>query len=275
MKQNFHEKLAFIKSRTALYLNDSQTRTGKIVEIILLGFNLAACFLYVASTYENRMPGWLIFLDVIVAVEFIIEYLLRIWTAEKKCRYLFSFYGIIDLVTILPSLVLLPELGFLRILKVLKVLRILRFLRFFENRSFFFGTITPIQLQACRTIFTIFILLFSSSGFILFAESFNVSPQIQTFGEAFYFCVITLSTVGFGDFIPVTPWGRAVTTIMIMFGAILIPWQAGKLIRMLSRESGKIPSVCQQCGLKGHDPDASHCRACGAVIFQEYEGNSD
>jgi len=105
-----------------------------------------------------------------------------------------------------------------------------------------------------------------------YAESHHDAPLIQTFGDAFYFSVVTLSTVGFGDITPLTVGGRWVTAVMIMGGAILVPFQAGKLVKMmLSGENRKNRATCPQCGLIGHDYDASHCKACGAVIYQEYD----
>ena len=266
-----------IKKKIAFYLNDSETSAGKIVDLILLVLNIIAITVYVAETYfgKTNKTTHTIFLvlEIIIVSFFSIEYILRIISAEKKLKYIFSFYGIIDLVSILPSFIPGDELKFLR---VLKVLRILRFLRFLETESFFFGKISKFRLQVIRTIFTVFTILFVSAGLIYSAETISKVPgyTIQTFGQAFYFTVTTLSTVGFGDFVPVSAWGMAFTAIMIMGGAILIPWQVGKLIRMLILgDSRKKETTCSKCGLIGHDMDASHCKACGNVVFQEYEGD--
>ena len=97
--------------------------------------------------------------------------------------------------------------------------------------------------------------------------------MIHTFGDAFYYVVTTLSTVGLGDYVTVTGPGKTFTVVMILSGAILIPWQAGKLIRMLIMEDASKKNVtCSKCGLVGHDHDASHCKACGNIIFQTYNG---
>jgi voltage-gated potassium channel len=265
-----------IKTKIAFYLNDSQTSAGKVVDLILLAVNIVACGVYVGETYWKTKNGAIetafFSLEIIIATFFSIEYLLRIFIADKKMHYIFSFYGMIDLISIIPSFIPGDELKFLR---VLKVLRILRFLRFLETDTFFFGRISKFQLQVLRTIFTVFTILFVSAGLIYSAETISKIPNhtIHTFGEAFYFTVTTLSTVGFGDFVPISRLGMAFTAIMIMGGAILIPWQVGKLIRMLvAGEGGKKSVTCPQCGLVGHDPDASHCKACGHVIYQEYQG---
>jgi len=262
---------AEIKKKIAFYLNDSSTTTGKVVDLALLAVNILACAQYVVGTYSETQHFGLVAADAAVAILFFVEYALRVYSAEKKREYIFSFYGLIDLLSILPSIATADGLVFLR---VLKVLRILRFLRFLENETFFFGRISPFRLQVCRAVFSVFTILFVFAGMIFYSESINPLSTIKTFGESFYFTVTTLSTVGFGDFIPVSRLGMFFTALMIMVGAIVLPWQVGKLIRMLIlAEAGKKTVTCPRCGLTGHDPDASHCKACGHVIFQKYDGD--
>jgi voltage-gated potassium channel len=100
----------------------------------------------------------------------------------------------------------------------------------------------------------------------------DTNPAIKNFGDAFYFSVVSLTTVGFGDIIPASEGGRWVTVLMIFSGIILIPWQVGQIVKEWIRLSAKKEVVCPRCGLKYHDKDASHCKACGHVIFQEFDG---
>ena len=262
---------ARIKEKIAFYLNDSSTTVGKLVDLALLAVNILACTLYVAGTYCETQHLPFVVADAIVALIFFAEYALRIYSSDRKLKYIFSFYGIIDLLSILPSIATAEGLVFLR---VLKVLRILRFLRFLEDETFFFGKISRFRLQVCRALFSVFTILFVFAGLIYYSESPAPHSTIKTFGESFYFTVTTLSTVGFGDFTATTRMGMFFTTLMIMVGAVVIPWQVGKLIRMLIlADTGKKTVTCPQCGLTGHDPDASHCKACGHVIFQKYDGD--
>jgi len=262
-----------LRAKIGFYLDDPETTTGKAIDLIMLFFNLLACSLFVFSSYlKNGSPTWLTIAEIAVVIVFSAEYILRLWSSPKSLKYIFSFYGIIDLISILPSFITVKGLTFLW---AFKVLRILRFLRYFKDERFFFGRLNRLQLQAARTVLTILIILFVSSGFILYTEAGMPGAKINTFGEAFYFCVATLTTVGFGDFVPVTATGRWFTVSMILVGIILIPWQAGRLVKMLvSSEKHKRHVVCNACGLTDHDPDASHCKSCGAVIFQEYQGES-
>jgi voltage-gated potassium channel len=266
-----------LKRAITYYLDSNDSFAGRMLDLILTLLNLIACGMVVIESFyfsETQWPEILKIAESTIITLFLTEYILRLYSSEKKVKYIFSFYGIIDLLSILPSLFSNSAFAFLR---ALKVLRILRFLRFLENETFFFGKISKIQLQALKTIFTVFTILFVFSGFILFAERHSglQNIQIKKFSDAFYYVVTTLSTVGFGDFVTVSSGGKMFTVIMILSGAILIPWQAGRLIQMLLYiESGKTDVVCGKCGLRWHDRDASHCKACGSIIFQEYNGNS-
>jgi voltage-gated potassium channel len=121
-----------------------------------------------------------------------------------------------------------------------------------------------------RLLFTIFMIFFISSGFFWWAE-YEVNKNLSTYGDSFYYTVVTLTTVGFGDITPVTETGRWVTVIMIISGIILIPWQAGLIIKEWLYLSRNNDIMCRSCGLTGHDLDAVHCKYCGALIFQKYE----
>ena len=265
------------KEKILYYLDSNESSTGRIVDLFLTTVNLFACGLIVVQSLYAQgesWPLWLRLAEGFVVVTFSAEYMLRLLTAKSKLTYIFSFYGFIDLVSILPSIITIEGFNFLR---ALKVLRILRFTRMLKSTDFFFGKISRFQLQAVKTLFTVFTILFVFSGFIYFAESASGKPDvvIHNFPEASYFVITTLSTVGFGDYVPVTSLGKFFTAVMILSGAILIPWQAGRLVRMLVRNEGSKNEVtCPSCGLTGHDPDASHCKACGHVIFQKYDGDA-
>lgn len=273
---NTEAPMTINKEKILYYLDSNESSTGRIVDLFFTLVNISACGLIVIqSLYApgERWPLWLKLAEAGVVIIFSVEYILRIATAKNRLRYIVSFYGIIDLVSILPSIITVEGFNFLR---ALKVLRILRFTRMLGTTDFFFGKISRFQLQAVKTLFTVFTILFVFSGFIYFAESASGRQDIiiHNFPEASYFVITTLSTVGFGDYVAVTALGKFFTAVMILSGAILIPWQAGKLVRMLVRNEGSKQEItCPSCGLTGHDLDASHCKACGHVIFQKYEGD--
>jgi len=259
-----------LKDKIAFYLDDSKTFTGKIIDLGLVVVNIFVCILFVIDSYMQSQSFVLNLIENIIVSIFIMEYFLRFWVTKSKLKYIFSFYAIIDILSILPSIMFLHNLQFLR---GFKVLRILRFLRFLETEEFFFGRLSKIKLQLIKTIFSGWTIIFISSSFIHYAEKDCEFSNIKTFGDSIYFSVITLSTVGFGDLIPITDLGRFFTVIMILGGAIVIPVQAGILINLFIKDNIiNKKTICSKCGLSNHDLDASHCKACGTVIFQEYDG---
>jgi voltage-gated potassium channel len=265
-----------IRDVVRFYLLDHRTWLGKAIDVALLALNLAFVAVFVAGTYplEPALSRDLLRLEGVIAVVFLVEATLRVYGAEHRLGELFDPYTVVDLVAIAPALVVLAspatlgvEAGFLR---VVRVVRVLRFYRFTRDAEFFFGTVADNTLRALELLLTVLVLFFLSAG-LFYSVEHVANPNVDTFGDAFYYTVVTLSTVGFGDVLPVTPAGRWVTVATILAGIILVPWQASKIVREWAARD-TVDVTCPNCGLAAHDRDASHCKACGHVIYQEYDG---
>jgi len=264
------------RQQVRFYLLDHETALGKVIDIALLLLNLLFVAVYVAQTYTVAPETSELLWDLEVAIGgiFAVEYVLRLYGASDRVAEALNGYTMVDLVAILPTLVLVlfpvsavsPNIGFLR---VIRVVRVLRFYRFTQDAEFFFGTVDDNTLRVVKLLLTVLILFFVSGGLFYSVEA-AANPNVNTFGDAFYYIVVTISTVGFGDIIPVTRAGRWVTVAAILAGIIIIPWQAGKIIREWGSKE-QVNVTCPECGLSYHDPDASHCKACGHVIYQEYD----
>lgn len=264
------------------YLIDCKTPVGKLIDIFIIVLNLVICGIFVVETYpvpESTIQLlWKI--EVIIVFFFIIEYAARLYGAKTRFKQLTDVYSIIDLIAILPtlSLLVLPVFGialdlrFVKGIRIFRVARIFRFLRFTADPDFFFGSITTPLLKAVQLFLTIFIIFFVSSGLFFHVES-AVNPDVRNFGDAFYFSVVALTTVGFGDITPLSGAGKWVTVVMICSGVVLIPWQISRVVREWIHIASKKEVVCRRCGLRYHDPDASHCKSCGSIIYQEYDGD--
>lgn len=274
--QNTNSKLLNFREKIRFYLIDCNTFTGKIIDIFIIFLNLLVCITFVLETYdifsEYRTLLWNI--EVFAVVFFIIEYIARLYAEKNRLNYFFSLYSFIDLIAILPTIILFipgsTNIGFIKGLRIFKVFRIFRFLRFLSDPDFFFGKINMQLLRVVRLIVTILIIFFVASGFFYHVENTGNS-KINNFGDAFYFCVVTLTTVGFGDIIPKSEAGRWVTVMLILSGIILIPWQASQIVKEWTKMSSKKNVICKKCGLKYHDLDASHCKSCGNIIYQEID----
>lgn len=273
MEKGFRETLQF-------YLVDCKTALGKIIDIFIILLNLFICAILVIETYDVSHETMHI-LDIaenIIVFFFIAEYAARLYGAENRLKQLTDIYSIIDLIAILPTiaLIIFPyfgislDLSMIRFIRIIRVLRIFRFLRFTADPEFFFGNLTIHVLRVVKLFMIVLIIFFISSGFFYYFEN-GVNKNVATFGDAFYFTVVTLTTVGFGDITPVTDWGRRVTVIMIISGIIFIPWKVSQIIREWVHMASKSDVTCPKCGLRYHDRDASHCKSCGSIIYQEIE----
>ena len=271
----FRENLQF-------YLIDCKTLLGKLVDVFIILLNLVICAIFVIDTYPvseaTRQLLWKT--EVIIVLFFIVEYAVRLYAAKSRTRQLIDVFSIIDLIAILPtlSLIVLPMFGiapnfdFIKAIRGFRVLRIFRFLRFTADPHFFFGSITVQLLNVVRLFMSILIIFFVSSGLFFGVEN-PQNPYVGTFGDAFYFSVVALTTVGFGDITPLSAAGKWVTVLMILSGMIIIPWKISLIIREWVHMAVKKEVVCQGCGLRFHDRDASHCKSCGHIIYQEYDGD--
>ena len=268
---NFRETVEF-------YLIDYRTPLGKGIDISIIFLNLLVCAIFVIDTYNisEATRTFLWRLEIFVVALFVVEYVARLYGAPSRKKQLVEVYSVVDLLAILPTLfqAVLPLFGlslniaFFKTVRIFKVFRIFRFLRFLTDPNFFFGSVSLEVLKVARLVTTILIIFFISSGLFFYFES-PVNDQVRNFGDAFYFTVVALTTVGFGDIIPITEAGKWVTVLMILSGIILIPWEASQIVKEWILISRKTSVLCPQCGLGEHDIDADYCKRCGHYLYHE------
>ncbi|MBD2247832.1 ion transporter [Nostoc sp. FACHB-888] len=253
------------RQETEFYLKDLETPLGKAINLSLAAMVLISSGIFVAETYNipDSVRFQLHLVDTAIVIIFAAEYSLRLWSAENKIKYIFSFYSIIDLMAILPFFLGMVDISFIRLLRWFRILRLIRFI----DRKFFFASIsTEDGMIFARILFTLFAIVFIYSGLIYQVEH-PVNPQnYGTFLDAFYFSVVTMTTVGFGDVTPISELGRLLTVLMIFTGIALIPWQVGDLIKRVVKTTNQVETVCSGCALTFHDIDAGFCKRCGAKL---------
>lgn len=244
---------------------DVETKPGRMVDFFIISLILLSSTIFVATTYP--LPGnvhyFLTVADKVILVIFTIEYLLRFYVAKNKVKHVVDIYSIIDLVAILPFLLGFLGLGFVRVFRVFRILRLIRYIR----RRYLFGHVTSEEgYIGANLLFTVFCIIFVFAGLIYDVERV-VNPEINTFFDAVYYAVVGLTTVGFGDVTTVTDTGRALTLLMILSGIIFVPFQVSTFFKRVVEKVGKVKITCKGCGLHYHEPDATHCKACGYRIF--------
>jgi len=258
-------KFKTLKERIHFYFKDVDTFPGWMTDFILVVLILTVSALYVILTYpiSDDLRKVLFGIETVIMVFFTIEYVLRLYVAEGKIKHIFNVYSLIDLLTILPFIFGFVELGFLRIFRVFRILRLIRFMK----RKYLIGRLTnEEEYLGANLLFTIFAIIFVSAGLMYHVES-DINPGINTFFDATYYMVISLTTVGFGDVVPVSTEGRLVTLLAIASGIIFVPVQISTFFKKIIEKIGKVRRTCKGCGMHYHEPDATHCKSCGHRIF--------
>ncbi|MGK7902234.1 MAG: ion transporter [Hormoscilla sp.] len=255
-----------LREKVAFYLA-VETPAGRVVNLIITGLVLLSSVIFVIETY--RIPPELLLtlkaINTLIIICFAVEYLLRLWCAEQKVKYLLSIYSLIDLVVILPFFLGVIDVSFILIFRWLRILHLMRFI----TSKTWLGIINQEDgVILARILFTLFAIIFIYSGLIYQVEHAVNSEAFRTFFDAVYFSIVTMTTVGFGDITPVSEGGRWMTLFMIVTGIALIPWQVGDLIKHLVKTANHIEMPCPGCGLYFHDADAKFCKHCGTKLEQ-------
>ncbi len=254
-----------LQQQLGFYLEDIETPVGKTINLGITALVLLSSGIFVAQTYAlpAELRQILDQLDTVILGVFAIEYLLRFWAAEKKLRYVFSLYSIIDLLAILPFFIGVFNISFLRVFRWFRILRLVRFV----SGNTIFGYVTgEDSVILSRILLTLVIIVFVFSGLIYQVEHPTDPEDFGTFLDAVYFAVATMTTVGFGDVTPKSQLGRFLTVLMILTGITLIPWQIGDLVKRVARTQDQLQIACTNCGLAFHAADANFCRNCGTRL---------
>ena len=205
----------------------------------------------------------------ILTILFTAEYLLRLWVAREPVRYARSFYGIVDLLAVLPTYlaIIFPAGRFLlafRILRVLRVFRILKLAHYVREAA-----ILSAALRASRRKIIVFVFTVLTVVVVVGALMYLVEGPAHGFDNiptGMYWAIVTLTTVGYGDLSPTTPLGRMLASALMILGYGIIAVPTGIVTLELNRAARQDTRSCRGCGTTGHDADARYCRYCGTDL---------
>ncbi|QHI39282.1 Cyclic nucleotide-gated potassium channel [Kordia antarctica] len=226
------------KERIRKIIEDNDTKSGRLFDITIQILILLSIVVYCFGTLPNLSPFWVQTLDIInnvCYVVFTIEYFARIYITKNKLKYIFSFYGIIDLLAILPFL--FAKQFDLRAIRALRIFRIISALRIskYNNAIRRFA----IALRIIRPELTLFFILtgifiFLSAAGIYYFENEAQPEQFASIFHSLWWAIITLTTVGYGDIYPITLGGRVFTFVMLLIGLGIITIPTGLIASALS-----------------------------------------
>lgn len=251
------------------------TRGGRLFDIGLLVTILISVLVVMLESVAEIRQDWGLLLwrmELLLTLLFTIEYILRLSCVERPARYATSFYGIIDLLALLPTYiaVLLPGtqslivIRALRLVRVFRVLRIAHCLREAENLW--------VALRATQSKIAVFLLVVLSLVLIMGSTMYLVEGPENGFTNipiSVYWAIVTMTTVGYGDLSPHTPFGKFLASIAMILGYSIIIVPTGIFsveVVTASRITPRLEIRCEQCGLEQHELDAIHCRHCGAPL---------
>ncbi|MCC4770423.1 ion transporter [Methanosarcina sp. DH2] len=261
--------------RNTLYtiIFEADTPAGKLFdEVLILTILLSVIVVMLDSvrSIEALYGNLFNFLELAFTILFTIEYFLRLICVGRPSRYARSFFGIVDLIAILPTYfsLLLPGSEFLLVIRSLRLLRIFRVLKLAQ----YLGEADLLikALRASRRKITLF--LFTVSNLVIIMGSLmyvieGTDNGFTSIPRSIYWAIITLTTVGYGDIVPETNLGQALASVIMIIGYSIIAVPTGIVTSEITYASRYSKGrVCQNCSFEGHDIDAKFCKRCGAEL---------
>ncbi|CAI0926993.1 MlotiK1 channel [Serratia liquefaciens] len=269
-----------LRQRSYRLLFDNHSRIGRRMETFWIGAALLSVILLFLEPGGSALysPGrqaiYLFFwAEVIFTGIFTLEYLLRLWSTPPEQHYALSFFGIVDLLTVLPLYIiwLFPQMTMefvmlLRVLRILRVLRVLKLLRYMSEMGMIWRSIKLARHKLAMFFGFVAVVLCVFGGLMYAIE--GGSGGFTSLAAAIYWAVVTLTTVGYGDIVPHTPLGRLLTSVLILVGYSIIAVPTGILTAYMSQElqRSRERRNCEQCQRGGHETEAIFCKYCGSRL---------
>ncbi|MCQ4034789.1 ion transporter [Kaistella montana] len=250
----------------------SDTRLGKAFDLALLVLILLSTSIVMmesVSVFDAKLHLLFVVLEIIITIFFTVEYVLRIITIRNKRSYIFSFFGIIDFLAILPFYLSLfiPITKYFLILRMLRMLRVFRIFNLLDFMNDGYFIVRALKNSSRKIyIFLLFLVIFCVIvGSLMFMveghrEGFESIPQ------SIYWAVVTVTTVGYGDVSPVTPLGKFLSILLMLSGYSIIAVPTGIVTAEMRNKRQNLEKVCPRCGNEDIDDDARYCKKCGEKI---------
>jgi voltage-gated potassium channel len=253
---------------------EADTLKGRIFDVALIwsiGLSVLAAVLESVASVRADYGEALYRVEWAFTILFTIEYVLRLAAVRSPPRYALSFFGVLDLLAILPTYLSLFVPG-TQALLVVRVLRLLRIFRIFKLAAYLHeAEVLTTALRASRRKISVFLATVLLLVLIIGTLIYVVEGEEHGFTSipvSVYWAIVTLTTVGYGDLAPKTPLGQTLASAVMILGYAIIAIPTGIVTVEISRASAHLVTTqaCPDCGKQGHDFDATHCKYCGAGL---------
>lgn len=267
-----------LRTRVFQIIFESDTRLAKAFDIALIVLILAS----ITVIMLDSVPSWhAAYGDWFYVIEwgftglFTLELAVRVYCLERPTQYLRSFYGVIDILAILPTWLVLivpgaHSLVMIRVLRVLRVFRVLRLMQFVGEGRLLVESLKKSAHQILLFLFTVFMLVTIFGALVYMIEP--PEAGFTSIPKAIYWGVVTLTTVGYGDIVPVTPLGQFISVAVMLLGYSIIAVPTGvfsaEVIRSI-RADRYSDEACPGCGHDRHEQRAKYCLRCGTWLDED------
>lgn len=253
---------------------EADTRAGKLFDVVLLILILGSVAVVMLESVNPIRAGYGEILNVIewvLTVLFSIEYITRIISIRRPLKYIFSFYGIVDLLSILPTYLGLfvtgaSSMAAIRSIRLLRVFRIFKIARYIKEAATLKNALVSNRPKIVVFLVAIFSMVTIMGTIIYMIE--DPKDGFTSIPRSIYWAIVTLTTVGYGDIAPQTVLGQFFASITMIMGYVIIAVPTGLVIaESLKNTDNKVNTQsCPSCSKEGHDNDAEYCKYCGAGL---------
>ncbi|MFQ3345926.1 MAG: voltage-gated potassium channel [Porticoccaceae bacterium] len=265
---------ASLREKTYRVIFGTDTPAGQKFDIALIYVILLSVLAIVLDSIEsvNGQYGlWLFRLEWFFTLLFSVEYLLRIYSSPKPLHYMFSFYGLVDLLSIVPTYLALIVPGanywlVIRLLRVLRIFRVFKLVRYLSEANILLRSMYAARRKVL-VFFVVVLVLSVIFGSLMFLVE-GPGNGFTSIPRSIYWTIVTITTVGYGDITPQTPVGQILSTIIMLTGYSIIAIPTGIFTAEIAREmhSEINNRQCNVCDRRGHHRDAEYCHQCGVTL---------
>ena len=267
VKPSFREK-------TYRVIFGTDTAAGQRFDIALIYFILLSVLAVVLSSIgslQAQYGAWLFKIEWAFTLLFSMEYLLRIYSSPKPLRYIFSFYGLVDLLSIIPTYValLFPGANYwlvVRLLRVLRIFRVFKLVRYLSEANLLLRSMYAARRKVL-VFFTVVLVLCVIFGSLMFLVE-GPDNGFSSIPRSIYWTIVTITTVGYGDITPQTVIGQIIATMAMLTGYSIIAIPTGIFTAEIAREmiAESNNRQCNVCNRIGHHAEAEYCFQCGVTL---------